>query len=360
MDAISGSSVRPYKMIEAFKNEGYLVDCIIGYGKERNERIKTIRENISQGIKYDFVYSESSTMPTLLTEKNHIPTYPLLDFGFLKYCKRNKIKIGLFYRDIYWKFPIYKEAVSLYKRMVSIPMYHYDLHQYKKVIDVLYLPSLRMQPYLKLPVRCEALPPGCSKSDFQFNRKVEKKINLHADRKALKLFYVGGVGSIYDLTKLFSVVKKLDFIELVVCCRKEEWESRYDYYRHQMCRRIEIVHESGEALDKYYKDADISMIFFDAQGYRSFAMPIKLFEYISNRTPVIATKGSAAGDFVKENDVGWSIEFDEDVLADLLTEINGNRSMLLQKKSIMKNALESNTWEERAKQVIRGLTENKG
>ncbi|MCQ4665928.1 glycosyltransferase family 1 protein, partial [Extibacter muris] len=72
---------------------------------------------------------------------------------------------------------------------------------------------------------------------------------------------------------------------------------------------------------------------------------------------VIATIVSAAGDFVKENYVVLSIEFDEDVLADLLSEINGNRSMLLQKKSILKYGLESNTWEELANQVFRGLTE---
>ncbi|WP_330644821.1 hypothetical protein, partial [Extibacter muris] len=60
---------------------------------------------------------------------------------------------------------------------------------------------------------------------------------------------------------------------------------------------------------------------------------------------------------MKENYVVLSIEFDEDVLADLLSEINGNRSMLLQKKSILKYGLESNTWEELANQVFRGLTE---
>lgn len=55
--------------------------------KKEKKKIKKIKSNIKEGIKYDFLYSESSTEPTLLTEKNHIPLYPFLDFGFLKYCK---------------------------------------------------------------------------------------------------------------------------------------------------------------------------------------------------------------------------------------------------------------------------------
>ena len=106
-----GSHVRPQKMMQAFKDIGYDVDVVMGYGKERKQSIKKIKKNIRAGMKYDFMYSESSTMPTLLTEKNHLPLYPLLDFSFFRFCKKNGIRIGLFYRDIYWKFQIYKESV---------------------------------------------------------------------------------------------------------------------------------------------------------------------------------------------------------------------------------------------------------
>ncbi len=95
--SLSGSQVRPRMMIQAFKDIGYDVDVVMGYGKERKKSINIIKNNIKSGIKYDFLYSESSTMPTLLTEKNHLPLYPNLDFGFFKFCKNHGIKIGLFY-----------------------------------------------------------------------------------------------------------------------------------------------------------------------------------------------------------------------------------------------------------------------
>ena len=145
----SASNIRPFKMIKAFQDIGYQVDCVMGYGKERKKSIKEIKKNIKNGVKYDFLYSESSTMPTLLTEKNHLPTYPFLDFNFFRFCKKHNIKIGLFYRDIYWKFDLYeKEVKNRLKSKSAILLYKYDLHKYRKLLDVLYVPSKQFIKYL--------------------------------------------------------------------------------------------------------------------------------------------------------------------------------------------------------------------
>ena len=160
----SGSSIRPRKMLEAFISCGYKVDYVMGYGLERKRKIQVIKEQIRAGTQYDFVYSESSTMPTLLTEKNHIPKYPNLDFGFLKYCRKHGIKIALFYRDIQWKFSVYRDNVVWYKRLFSIPLYKYDLWKYQNLVDVFYLPTQQMASYLKdkkkLLQKMDILMPG--------------------------------------------------------------------------------------------------------------------------------------------------------------------------------------------------------
>ncbi len=61
----SGSQIRPLKILQAFKNIGYKVDIVMGDVKTRKRQIKKIKRNISNGVKYDFLYSESSTMPTV-------------------------------------------------------------------------------------------------------------------------------------------------------------------------------------------------------------------------------------------------------------------------------------------------------
>lgn len=145
----SASNIRPFKMIKAFQDIGYQVDCVMGYGRERKKSIKEIKKNIKNGVKYDFLYSESSTMPTLLTEKNHLPTHPLLDFGFFKFCKKYNIKIGLFYRDIHWKFDMYKKNVPFVKRNIAKMFYKYDLYKYNKLVNVLYIASERVEQYIQ-------------------------------------------------------------------------------------------------------------------------------------------------------------------------------------------------------------------
>lgn len=85
----SGSNIRPIKMKQAFEENGYLVEYISGYGTERKVQINKIKRNIRNGIKYDFLYSESSTMPTLLTEKNHLLRYPIFwILAFLNFARK--------------------------------------------------------------------------------------------------------------------------------------------------------------------------------------------------------------------------------------------------------------------------------
>ena len=50
----SGSSKRPLKMLQAFRNCGYEVDCVMGYGKDRKSSIERIKKRITEGVKYDF------------------------------------------------------------------------------------------------------------------------------------------------------------------------------------------------------------------------------------------------------------------------------------------------------------------
>lgn len=349
----SGSQIRPLKIIDAFKNVGYEVDIIIGYGEERKKYINIIKKNIKKGIQYDFIYSESSTEPTLLTEKNHIPKYPLLDFSFLKFCKNNKIPIGLFYRDVYWRFPVYKENVSFLKRMLAVMMYKYDLIKYNQILDVFYLPSNIMYDYIPFEFngKIEELPPAVDEKSSLYS-----KVDLGKDENLLRIFYVGGLNSLYNLQKLFEAVYKVDNIYLTVCCRKEDWNNFNYQYKSYLNDRISIVHKSGKELVPYFNESDICSLFFEPIEYRRFAMPVKLFEYITYKKPILANKGTATGEFVQKNDIGWNIEYSTDKLIDTLTYLKNNKNLLIEKRVNIEKIIEKNTWEARAKKVISDLT----
>lgn len=348
----SASQIRPMRMLQAFKSIGYNVDVVMGYGREREKSISLIKDKIKNGIKYDFLYSESSTEPTLLTEKNHIPSFAFLDFNFFKFCKNNGIKIGLFYRDIHWRFDQYKNTVSLPKRLVAYTFYHYDLIKYNKLIDVFYLPSLKMYQYVPINFngKVEELPPAIEKDKLKYESSSRDK-----DINKINIFYVGGLNYLYNLNYLFQVVKENEEFKLTVCCREKEWEKAEREYGKYLNDRINIVHESGDGLIPYFQQADILNLFVEPQKYWEFAMPVKLFDYLTYQKPIIAVKGTSSGEFVSKNNVGWTVEYSKDRLKETLFHILQNSYELKEKIDNIKIILDDNTWEARAKKVANDL-----
>ena len=347
----SGSHIRPFKMLNAFKNIGYEVDIVMGYGESRKKSIKEIKNNIRNGVKYDFCYSESSTMPTLLTEENHLPKYPFLDFGFFKFLKKHDIKIGLFYRDCYWLFEEGTKGVSDFKKKVSNFFYRYDLKKYPKLLDVFYLPTLLMKDYIPMNFngKYEALPPGIDSSLQEETLPVNQE-------NTLKLFYVGGIGPMYKMDTLLKVVSETKNIKLVLCCRKNEWNAEKSRLSKYLNDNIVIIHKSGVEYKKDIENSDIASVFFEQSEYRKFAMSVKLFEYLAYNKPVLSVTNTAVGQFVEEYNIGWNVSYDENELKNLLTTLRDDKKEVENKVNNIADALQENTWEARARKVSKDLT----
>lgn len=346
----SASQIRPKKMKEAFEHIGYEVDAVWGTAKQRKEAIKKIKQNIRNGIKYDFVYSESSTMPTLLTESHHLPTYPFLDFSFFSFLKKHGIKIGLFYRDMYWKFPPYKEAVSGLKYYGALGMYRYDLYKYNCLLTKFYVPTPYCKKHLVNDIKNELidyLPPACEK------RSIEVKKRFSGE--TLTLLYIGGVGNQYKIHKVLETVKDMVNVKLILCCREDEWKKQEKQYISFLSENINIVHKKGKELEELYEKTDICLNFFEPDIYIEMAMPYKTFEYLSYGKPIISSTETAIGEFTEENGIGWQIEYTTEALKELLNKILQNPEELEEKKRICMEKIADNTWEKRAKKVAKDL-----
>ena len=345
----AASAIRPRKMLEAFQRQFDEVFVISGYGNERKQRFKELRKRVLNGASYEFLYSENSTMPNLMTEKNHMPYYPFLERDIFRFCKRHGIPIGLFYRDVYWRFPVYKQKVAFWKRCISLPLYHYDLAIYNKYIDILYLPSMEMGKYVPFEGKKKPLPPG-NEGKRKYNEMPRKQ-----RKRQIELFYVGGIGGEYDVSKLIEGVGECKFTHLTICCHEDQWKKWLQESSIEVPDNIKVVHESGIGLKKYYDKADLGMLFFSAAGYRKMAMPVKLFEYMENLLPIVAVSGCEVGEFVKENDVGWAINFDKKDFVSLLSDLNENREKINEKRQKLIDTAEKNTWDARAKKVFQDL-----
>ncbi len=348
----SGSHIRPFKMLDAFKSIGYDVDVVMGYGESRKNSIATIKNNINNGEKYDFCYSESSTMPTLLTEKNHLPKYPFLDFGFFKFLNKNNIKIGLFYRDCYWLFEDGTKGISGFKKSVSKYFYKYDLKKYSKLLDVFYLPTLLMKDYIPMSFsgNYESLPPGID-SSLQ-----ENVISTNYNSPTLKIFYVGGIGPMYNMDKLFKVVSQTENLELIICCRESEWKLEEPRLGKYVNDNIKIIHKSGLEFKEDIESSHLASVYFEQSEYRKFAMSVKLFEYLAYNKPILSVTDTAVGQFVDDYNIGWNIPYDEKKLKDFLINLRDNKNEVEIKANNIKDALEENTWQTRAIKVANDLS----
>lgn len=345
-----GSALRPNKMRAAFENIGYQVDVISGNSTERSRKIKEIRKKIKNGVHYDFLYSESVNTPTVLADEDHIPRHPFSDFSFLNFCRKQGIPVGLFYRDVHWKFPVYK-SVAIWKRMILLPLFRYDLHMYHKVVDVLYLPSERMgevvSGYYSIP-----LPPGGSSRPDVLVRRQEKA----REPDKLHVFYVGNVLGVYDVTAFCKAVSECENVYLTLCTPQKSWEQAQERYLPYMCDRIQVVHKTSDQLQQYYEEADVFCCCLEANDYTCLAMPIKVFESISYGVPVMMTQGIAAGQLISKEDCGWVVENKASAFKELLLYLRDNPEDVWVKTKNTLAIAQKHTWECRAQQVADDLT----
>jgi len=349
--ATSASGIRPLKMLKAFEKIGYQVDRITGYASERKECINYIKKNISNGIKYEFMYSESTTWPTYMPSKRSLTLNLGFDFGFFKYLVIHDVPIGLFYRDIYWLFPELTGKIPFLKTCIAKYLFWYDLRQYQKCLKILYLPSVEMAKYIPLVDQriCRALPPG-----HDFNKNIIVK--SPTDNRCINILYVGGLGQHYQMHKLFDVLTHCRNISFTLCTRMTEWESARQDYPNPLPPNINIVHKSGSELGDLYKQADIASIFVRPEAYWEFAAPFKLYEYLGMGKPVIASKGTLAGKFIEENNIGWCIPYEERALDELLKNLIQNHHLIVEKASVCDRVRDYHSWATRAEQVVKELS----
>ena len=347
--------LRPRKMLEAFRAIGYKVYTIHGYAEQRKHKIWKLKQMIESGTKFDFMYAECSTEPMRLTEPNHLPTHPGMDFGLFRYLKEKNIPIGLFYCDIYWKFPVYREAVSGLKYRVAIHEYQRDLKEYEKYLTRFYVPDLKMCEYIgreKITAMAEALPPGADSAEVEKSSDEGRVFS----EKPLEIFYVGGILNHYRIDQLLAAAKTLEDVRVTICCREEEWEQKRGELEPLLTDRVEIIHKNEDELGPYYEKADIGSLLFQNGEYWGLAQPVKAFEYLAHELPVLVTEDTAIGRFVDSVGYGWSIPCEETAIRGQLSAIMADPKELDAKRAEARSHKAENLWSARAEQVARGLT----
>jgi glycosyltransferase involved in cell wall biosynthesis len=318
-NSISGSSLRPRKIKEAFDERGYSVLSIVGNREERLVLYQELKIRLTKGESFDYLYVESlsRSMNLRIASFRGLQWFEreTLDFDIIDTCLKFGIKTGFFLRDIYWDFG----SKSLFGGGIKDFYLRYFLKKFgKKELDFLrsrpirlYGPSQEFFNHLsdKWNIEGSVLRPG----SIAVNSESRMLGN------PLQLLYVGGCVGVYDPSVFFKGTDNADNIHFTFCTRKPEWE---EYKRNSIVPTVEVVHKSGKELEPLYKQANLAVDSPPPENYIKLAFGVKLVEYVANGLPIIAYKGTEAARFIEENDIGWTIEYNSEEVTRALNHIS--------------------------------------
>lgn len=345
----AASALRPKKMRQAFEELGYQVMEVTGHAKQRKAAMRELLKRIDAGLQVEFVYSESATIPNSFTEPKHVPLHPFLDRYFFKEMKKRNIPVGVFYRDIYWAFPEYRQSVGPVLEFPMKALYRWDLNGYSRFIKTLFVPSQELADLIPGRLDCEtrALPPA---ADF-----VDEPVAAFDDGR-LHLLYVGGIGSHYDLSMVIKTLAGREDVELTLCVREAEWDAVPQDLRAVANGNINVVHRTGDELRPLYEQAQICLLYVKPVDYWNIAIPVKLYDYAGHCRPILGSKGTLVSQLISHEGIGWVLDYDSEALGEFVRSVLEDPSELQRKAEVAKEFGIRNTWAARAEQAAQVLT----
>jgi len=347
-EANSGSKVRPKEIHKAFlawgQENGIEVLLLSGSSKEREETFfQWQREGKLDNLW--FCYMENQTIPFWLTDQGHIPKKPLIDQKVMRFLKAKKVPVGVFYRDVYWKFDELYPLKGI-KKFIMKSIYRLEEKFYEKYCDVIFLPSEAMGRYVQIEKPMVPLPPGGKGMKGQHS-----KSNI-GSKKGL---YVGGINNedygLFLLLDALSLANKdQKNCELTIVCRPDEFEKLPSEKKSRLLDAgVTVKHVSGEALNTLYKEMDYAFIPRFKSVYNDFSVPVKLVEYLSNELPVIATHCEAQKDIIEADEYGLICEDNPESMAQAILRMNDEVDTY--RSHIQKSFVEKHSWLARVKKV---------
>lgn len=341
---LSGAEVRPLKILNAFYEAGYEVISLTGE-QTLSQRKKDINNfwNEVKGLK-----SDSNTICYIES-----PTYPIWrskDRKLIREIHKKGIPIGYFYRDFYRKF---SDQFHRRKGFIGrLKEFALDFLQWKtdktlECCDIIYFPSDEASKLFNFKTKI-SLPPAGTNSIISHKQKNNTGI------------YVGGIAEHYDVDLLLntyeSLYKEDDSFHLILVCRKEEWNEFNHPCKH--AEWLEVHHTSKEGLITLYNRASLAFVCPNMSfPYNSFAVSVKIFEYISYGLPIVGINCNAMANIIKEYNLGVVSE------PEILSFANAIKKIIVDDdtyndycENVKQSLLNNHLWSHRVKKIVEDLS----
>jgi glycosyltransferase involved in cell wall biosynthesis len=345
--ADSGSKLRPLEMLKAFRQWGEeeQVDIIEinGSSEERTMQFNRLKNEGALDNLW-FCYAENQTIPIWLTDSGHKPKKPFIDSNVFTFLKEKKVPMGIFYRDVYWKFDELYPLKGLKKKVMQT-IYRREEKFYEKYASAIFLPSAAMGKYVNINQPKVPLPPGGKKTE---QMDLDKTFSHHG-------IYVGGIANDdYGLPLLLDALENYPSInmqpQLTIVCRENEYNKLPEDQKQRLSiLGVELKHVSGSELQELYRSMDYAYIPRLKSEYNDFSVPVKLVEYLSNGLPVVATDCEAQKAFIESGNYGVVCDDKRNALIHAIQTVEKKNEYYRQ--NIQDTFLERNSWLARVRTV---------
>jgi glycosyltransferase involved in cell wall biosynthesis len=241
------------------------------------------------------VYVESSTSYATETE--------LL---LLALCKFASIPIAIYLRDAYQFFPDYSDRTPIKVRMLDW-LWKRSIQVYMGMADVLLFPSEGLAKQFTFSSPYRLLPPAGALRPRPSSLDISQKVVL----------YVGACSPPNGVDLLLEAMQRVmqTYPEaecLIVTDRKASRHLRAAWADEP---RVRFTSGSFDDLVDFMQRAYVAVIPRRTHPYNSFALPIKLFDYMSFGKPVVITDCPEPARYVHDSDCGLVVEATAEGLA---------------------------------------------
>jgi glycosyltransferase involved in cell wall biosynthesis len=280
-----------------------------------------------------YVYVESSS--SYATE---------IELLLMVLCKRAGIPVAIYLRDAYQLFPDYSDRTSLKVRMLDW-LWRRSIQVYMLVADILLFPSEGLAQQFTFSHPYRLLPPAGASGRRPGSLDISQKVVL----------YVGACSPPNGVDLLLEAMKRVvqTYPEaecLIVTDRKASGHLRTVWADEPWVR---FTSGSFDDLANLMQRTYVAAIPRRKHPYNSFALPIKLFDYMSFGKPVVVTDCAEPARYVHESNCGLVVEATAERLASGIVALFDNPDLARRLGTNGYQAIQArHSWRHRAEELL--------
>ncbi|QAT62004.1 glycosyltransferase [Acidilutibacter cellobiosedens] len=148
----------------------------------------------------------------------------------------------------------------------------------------------------------------------------------------LRVSYIGAVRQYNELKNLMDACKEMSNVKIAIhgagVAYKQLNKIKDDYNNVVVTGRYEFTESA-----KFYSEADLLYVLYPTTSMQyTTSYPVKLYEAIVTKTPVIVGKGTVLNNFVNKYGIGFTVDGSNiNEIRDLIEYLNNNRNVINEK-----------------------------